>query len=96
MPEKGRWQDVLELKGFLRQWLSEAAEVEGDQLGTCLLACCVLGEGAVYFPGKVKGLSLCKWKCLYKGSSRMGGCGSVPVPRNPETLVAQAQGFPQK
>lgn len=38
--------------------------------------------GVVYFLDKVKGPF--KWKYLHKGSCRMGGCSSVPLPRKKE------------
>ena len=59
-------------------------EVEGDQLDICLFLGWVLGVSFVYFLDEVKELS--KWRCLYKGSGRLGGFGSVHVPRNPENL----------
>ena len=66
------------------------AEVERDQLEICRLVC-LLG---CYYLDEEK--ELLKGRYLYKGSGRMGGCGSVSVPRNAENLQRLRLSFSQK
>ena len=89
VPERGTQQRVIELKHFWESD-SEVAEVERDQLEICQLVCWV---GCYYLDEEKE---LLKRRCLYKGSGRMGGCGSVYVPRNAENLQRLRLSFSQK
>lgn len=84
-----------ELKGFLREGLSEGDEVEGAQLDICLLPGLGWGLGVVSYLDEEE--ELFPWRCLYKASGRMGACGSVHVPKNPDNLARlRLRAFPER
>lgn len=84
-----------ELKGFLREGLSEGDEVEGAQLDICLLPGLGWGLGVVSYLDEVE--ELFPWRCLDKVSGRMQACGSVHVPKNPDNLERlRRRPFPER
>lgn len=69
----GGYGEIIELRGFLREGLSEVNGVQGDHQGFCVLGwfcSCV----CLFFLDEAK--ELLGWRCVSEGSDGMGGCGA--------------------